>query len=278
MKHSKSEDLNNDAQKEATVEIPDESFASGIDLGELIYRYKDYKVDQIGYGTVSDYCDSMDHIRYLTDIHKDLKDVQRPWMLKAILSLLPVGSKILEIGAGEPFIADVLSKLGYDVYIVDPYDGTGNGPVEYEHYVKTYPDITIIRKFFTCDMSEFGEHEFDCIYSVSVLEHIPDDGFELFFEAVRKYTKGEGYTIHAIDHLHNGRGCEKSLEKMKCICNAMNLDEESLVKTLEKSNIDPDTYYLSPFGYYLWRGSMSCEDYPMRRIMTLNLCGGSCAV
>ena len=235
--------------------------------------YRNYAVNQIDYGKVDDYCDSMDKLRNLTDIHKDLKDVQRPWIVKAILSKIPPGSKLLEIGAGEPIVADALSKYGYEVCVVDPYDGTGNGPVEYEDYLQRFPNVTILRKFFTSDMDEFKEDEFDCIYSVSVLEHIEDEDFPLFFNAVEKYLKRDGYSIHAIDYIRKGMGCEASHKKMKVISNEMHLNPEELEDILCKSDGDVNTFYLSPFGYYLWKSGLSCEEYPMKKIISLHLCG-----
>ncbi|MCL2792119.1 MAG: class I SAM-dependent methyltransferase [Spirochaetaceae bacterium] len=242
------------------------------DIHAAYSKYQNYKVDKIDYGKVEDYCDSMDNIRCLTDIHKDLKDVQRPWIFKAILSLLPVGSKLLEIGAGEPLIANMLSKLGYDVYVIDPYDGTGNGPVEYENFVQRYPDVKIIRKYFTTNMSEFKENEFDCIFSVSVLEHISNEDFPVFFDAVKKYLKQDGYTIHAIDHIQRGLGDEESRKKMKLICSEIHLDEKELESVLKKSDEDTETFYLSAYGFNLWRRGVLYKDFPMRRFISVNLC------
>ena len=62
----------------------------------------------------------------------DLKDVQRPWVLKAIVGAVPPGSRLLEIGAGEPLVAELLARLGYDVTVVDPYDGRDRGPTDLE--------------------------------------------------------------------------------------------------------------------------------------------------
>ena len=112
---------------------------------------------------------------FLTTINNDLKDVQRPWILKAILSKVPIGSRLLEVGAGDPHVANILSKIGYDVTIIDPYDGTGNGPKEYDSLSKQFPNIRFLRQFLTTESSELEPGSFDCIYSISVLEHVPDD-------------------------------------------------------------------------------------------------------
>ena len=38
-----------------------------------------------------------------------MKDVQRPWALKAVVGSVPPGRRLLEIGAGEPIVAELLS-------------------------------------------------------------------------------------------------------------------------------------------------------------------------
>jgi len=52
---------------------------------------------------------------------------------------------LLEIGAGEPLIADLLDRLGYEVCVADPYDGSGNGPQQYEQFRSDYPTLKLIR-------------------------------------------------------------------------------------------------------------------------------------
>ena len=65
-------------------------------------------------------------------IDGDLKNVQRPWAVKAVLANVPPPARLLEIGGGEPIVSGFLSELGYDVTLVDPYDGFGNGPTDYQ--------------------------------------------------------------------------------------------------------------------------------------------------
>jgi hypothetical protein len=62
--------------------------------------------------------------------------------VKAALGLLPVGSRLLEIGAGQPLVAAFLAELGYDVTIIDPYDGSGGGPTDYQLFVQLYPNVS----------------------------------------------------------------------------------------------------------------------------------------
>src|SRR5262249_58399910 len=103
-------------------------------LQSLPSRYSSRESQPISYATVRDFADSLDHLHRLATTQGDLKDVQRPWALKTILSRVPPGSRLLEIGAGQPYVADILASLGYEVWLVDPYDGSGNGPVGFERY------------------------------------------------------------------------------------------------------------------------------------------------
>src|ERR1700716_1678533 len=73
-------------------------------LSGIALRYQSLATQPLSYGTVRDYCDSFDHLRPLATANADLKDCQRPWVLKAILSQVPRGGRVLEIGAGEPFV------------------------------------------------------------------------------------------------------------------------------------------------------------------------------
>ena len=104
---------------------------------------------------MADYCDSYDHLPALATEAHDLKDCQRPWTFKTILGAVPYGGRLLEIGAGEPIVAELLSCLGYIVSVVDPYDGSGNGPMDYERFRRQYPGIHFVRGLFIEDIGGF---------------------------------------------------------------------------------------------------------------------------
>ena len=124
---------------------------AGMDKQALIARYRQGRAEAAGYATVRDFCDSADWLAPLMLFNGDLKDVQRPWIVKALLATVPPGARLLEIGGGEPRVATALVELGYEVILVDPYDGAGNGPTEYQHYVKHYPSVRLVK-------DRFGEH------------------------------------------------------------------------------------------------------------------------
>src|SRR5438477_10147105 len=155
----------------------------------------------LSYATVRDFCDSADHLPALATHQNDLKDAERPWTVKAVLNCLPPGSRLLEIGGGEPLAAATLVALGYDVTICDPFDGSANGPVEYEAYRAAHPGVKFVRSLFTPEVARGLPGPFDGIYSISVLEHVTGDHLSGAFEATAIALRPGGYSIHAVDHV-----------------------------------------------------------------------------
>lgn len=237
----------------------------------VIARYKSFRFPELGVATVKDYCDSCDHMRPLASIATDLKDVQRPWMIKAIVSSVPIGGRICEIGAGEPFVADFLTQCGYDVTVVDPYDGSGQGPVQYEAFSAAFPDIRFIRSNFGESVEGVTAGQFDAIYSISVLEHVPMDQVPSVCQGIRKYAKRGGKSIHAIDHVLRGAGDLFHLQKLKLYAELLGTPTSLVDELMGTCELDTETYFLSAEGHNLWRGAMSYESFPMRKVISVNL-------
>jgi glycosyltransferase involved in cell wall biosynthesis/2-polyprenyl-3-methyl-5-hydroxy-6-metoxy-1,4-benzoquinol methylase len=237
-------------------------------------RYSDYQTQELSYSTVNDFCDSLEHLGDFCNLNGDLKNVQRPWMIKAIISKIKKGGKILEIGAGEPTVANFLSSLGYDVTVIDPYDGNGNGPKEYEYFRNKHPNLKIIRKYLNDNIEELAEDSFDCIYSISVLEHVDTQKITDVFGGIKKYLKKDGCTIHNIDHVLLGNGEESHYKNLRLIFKELYI-EDKLNILLSKLKDDVETYFLSVEGHLLWKGNIKYEDFPFRRVVSINICKGN---
>lgn len=258
------------------------------DLGEVcgsaIRRYAGkFRVAEFSYGTVQDYCDSYEHLNPVTAVQGDLKDQQRPWMVKAILGLVPPGSsvgpvRLLEIGAGEPLVAGLFGELGYEVTVVDPYDGSGNGPTAYETYVKSYPDVRIHRCNFGVDTCNFLDPAwFHCIYSISVLEHLRGHELASVYEAIEHFLSVGGYSIHCVDHVVEGQGSQFHEKQVKEILRYQkaihgiidpHVDEEYDI-VMNQLMGDLETLYLSASGHNLWRQGRSYETFPFRKVVSM---------
>jgi 2-polyprenyl-3-methyl-5-hydroxy-6-metoxy-1,4-benzoquinol methylase len=241
-------------------------------IDRIAQRYRGFAVKPLSYATVRDYCDSFDHLRPLATANQDLKDAQRPWMVKAIVSQVPRGGKILEIGAGEPFVADIIERMGYEVAVVDPYDGSGNGPREYEAFRRQCPAIRFIREQFGESTRGLVPASFDCIYSISVLEHVPDDSLAGVFAGLARFLKPEGWSLHAIDHVHKGAGAESHYAKLTRMLFGFGSDPEDLDRMLAAMTLDTDTYYLSAEAHNRWRGVTPYDQFPMRVCVSIQTC------
>ena len=163
----------------------------------------------ISYGTVRDFADSLDNLGGLARANSDMKDVQRCWAVKAVLGNVASGGRLVEIGAGEPLVADTLARLGYQVTVIDPYDGSGHGPRQFEEFRDSYPRLDFVRDRFPPERGLPAP--VDGVYSISVLEHIPTDSVAGWSARRSRPWRPGGWAIHAIDHVVAGWGAEEHL-------------------------------------------------------------------
>jgi SAM-dependent methyltransferase len=243
----------------------------------LIARYSGrFHVPLLSYGTVRDYCDSCDNLPWLSSVQNDLKDLQRPWTVKAALGLIPLGSRLLEIGAGQPLVAAYLTQLGYELTVVDPYDGSAGGPSEFELFSEAYPKVRIIRARFQCGLPELAGETFDGIYSISVLEHVPEPTLGSTFEAIAAHLRPHGQSFHSVDCVIQGEATDYHAEQCFRIFNYQRklagrtfVPREDLNQLLVTAESDVETCYLSAAGHNLWRGGKKCRTFPFRKVISV---------
>jgi ubiquinone/menaquinone biosynthesis C-methylase UbiE len=104
--------------------------------------------------------------------------------LDLVLPLLPIGARVLEIGAGAGWQASVLAEKGFTVDAVD----TEGSLYEQE---RIWP-VTI----YDGHVLPFAGESFDVVYSSSVLEHIPH--VEEFQHEIQRVLKADGMAIHIL--------------------------------------------------------------------------------
>jgi 2-polyprenyl-3-methyl-5-hydroxy-6-metoxy-1,4-benzoquinol methylase len=226
------------------------------------------------YATVRDYCESVDILPQIAPTDGDLKNVQRPWAVKTIIGCTQPPARLLEIGGGEPIVSGFLAELGYDVTLADPYEGSGNGPIEYERYVALFPHVKIVREYFRPGLSQFAPHSFDCIFSVSVLEHIPAESLARCFDAIAEFLAPGGSSIHCFDFILQGKGAlDKRPRAERILAEQARLTGKpapvTLPSLMDRLGADVETFYLSPQGHHHWRSGRSYEEFPFRRVVSL---------
>jgi glycosyltransferase involved in cell wall biosynthesis len=236
----------------------------------ILERYGGRVPPRLGYATVRDYCDSADRLPELAFSNRDMKDVQRPWALKAVVGTLRPGARLLEIGAGEPLVADLLSRLGYEVTVIDPYDGRDGGPGDLEAVKASYPRLRFVQGLFPRDVPAGARY--DGIYSISVLEHLPAGRVDGLCTGIGELVEPGGYTIHAVDHVLLGQGDSGHHAHLARIVDGLGVPTGELDELLEQLAGDPETYFLSAEGHNRWRGSVPYDEFPMRRCVSIQLC------
>lgn len=247
--------------------MPKSNFSSANALEALHNRYRGTKWNPLSFATVRDYCDSVDQLSELAAISGDLKDVQRPWMIKAILANVPRGARLLEIGAGEPLVAHILTRLGYEVTVVDPYDGSGNGPLDVARFKSEFDPVSFVVDRFGAHLELAGK--WDCFYSISVLEHVPLEHIPSVFEGMMKFGGRDVWSIHAIDHVLQGAGERHHEAMLNVVAQQSGIGMDYLSTILDQARSDTDTYFLSAEGHNRWRGQTPYEEFPMRRCISV---------
>jgi 2-polyprenyl-3-methyl-5-hydroxy-6-metoxy-1,4-benzoquinol methylase len=251
-------------------------FLSELEARSIVARFGGRTSEEaLSYATVRDYYDSLDHLSQLTGVDGDLKNVQRPWIVKAILGAVQPPARLLEIGGGEPLVSGFLSELGYDVTLIDPYDGVANGPTDYQTYVGRFPNVKIVRGYFMPNIDCFGAVLFDAIFSISVLEHIPPESLPSFFQAIAAHLRPGGASIHCFDFILVGVGETHDLKTARCIIaeQAKLANDPALPADLdiviERLKGDVETFFLSPQGHHMWRRGRPYEEFPFRKVVSL---------
>src|SRR5689334_17491357 len=99
----------------------------------------------LSYATVADYAESIDAMPHLMAASAPPLGPQRGWALKALVATVPEGSAILELAGSSPLASGVLARLGYDVTVLDPFDGTASEPHTFTAVTRNYSVLEFVR-------------------------------------------------------------------------------------------------------------------------------------
>jgi ubiquinone/menaquinone biosynthesis C-methylase UbiE len=127
-----------------------------------------------------------------------IKRYQDLLVFSFIKQVVPKGAKLLDVGGGDSRIIEYFKK-DYECWNVDKLEGCGNGPNEIDttgfHLVKDY-----MGNF----NPELPDGYFDFVFSISALEHVPQNDTSLFaniLEDLNRTLKPGGYSLHCLDSM-----------------------------------------------------------------------------
>lgn len=125
-----------------------------------------------------------------------LKAYQDAFTLAYLLNTLPQDARILEIGGGFSRVLDVLSKH-YECWNLDKFEGTGNGPTS----IPVDVGYRIILDYIGAFNQDLPENTFDCVFSISVMEHLPEENPTVLavYDDINRLLKPNGVSFHVID-------------------------------------------------------------------------------
>jgi glycosyltransferase involved in cell wall biosynthesis/cytochrome c-type biogenesis protein CcmH/NrfG/ubiquinone/menaquinone biosynthesis C-methylase UbiE len=125
----------------------------------------------------------------------DLKAYQDLLVYSFITANIPKGARILEIGGGCTRVLKAIAK-DYECWNLDKCEGVGNGPLNV-----TPEGYRLIRDYIGTFSRELPDGYFDLVFSISVLEHIPEDDetFEGIYNDINRVLKPDGLSLHCVD-------------------------------------------------------------------------------
>lgn len=212
-----------------------------------------YEILEFSYSTISELYEMWDDKLEGVALNK-LKGFQRPWTFKQLRKHCPVvnGKNVLSIGEGLDTSAKILSEnYGANVYVLDKYESDEGLDATRYRYGKTVddlqrenPKINYINGLVGIpEQHRLPSNFFDCVYSISVLEHVPRNNISNAFVDMDRMLKLNGIQIHTIDTpVDYGDNWEFYRKISRSIGDPNSMKDVEEV-TLERIKSDPLTLY-----------------------------------
>lgn len=127
---------------------------------------------------------------------EQLKVYQDLFVLRFIEDNIPPGSRILDVGGGKSRILEHLSG-DYECWNIDKLEGLGNGPKEIDNL-----SYRLVRDYMGNFNTDLEDDYFDLVFSISALEHVPQDDegwFECIVEDIERVMKPGAFSLHLFD-------------------------------------------------------------------------------
>ncbi len=183
-----------------------------------------------------------------------------------IIDNVPPGSKLLEVGGGNSRVIEAL-KQDYECWNLDKFEGSGNGPRE----VNTTTGHRLIFDYIGNFNAELPSNYFDCVFSISTLEHVPEteETFKNVCDDINRVLKPDGFSVHCFDIV---------IKKDSVWTNALlyyifkNIKLQHQMVSFTDMQQDPDLYVMSEFAYNgMWKPVTQCTYEDFGKPLSYNL-------
>jgi hypothetical protein len=127
----------------------------------------------------------------------DLKVYQDMLIYNFITRNIKPGARLLEIGGGGRSRIIHALKDQYEFWDIDKLEGVGHGPT----VMPSAPGFRMVREYIGAYSAELPDNYFDCVYSISTLEHVEgnDQTFKDICKDMDRVLKRGGYSVHCFD-------------------------------------------------------------------------------
>ena len=199
-----------------------------------------------------------------------LKDAQDAWINS--IGANYSRARVLEIGGGTSRVLPRFLQLGHSCVNMDPFRGEAGGPP----MLSVQEGVEVILAYIGDFEPSARDASFDLVFSVSVLEHIPDDRLRPAFADIHRLLKPGGRSFHATAVMVGDKPSTRVAGEVQRLLEAV---EEAGLELLDQPRVTPELTFRTEFAtesdfnlWQGWRASPTLEQHVLEyQIVSLKL-------
>lgn len=192
----------------------------------------------------------------------NLKLYQDIFVYNFIVDNLPPGSKLLEVGGGNSRIIEALQHQ-YEIWNLDKFEGVGNGPLQ----ISNDRGHHLISAYMGEFSPELPDDYFDCVFSLSTLEHVypeTEATFKNVCDDINRVLKFGGLSLHLFDVVSEKEGVQTNVWTNQLLLYIFqNIETVNQMIPFAKMQKDPDLYVMSEAAYNMMWEPITHQSYQL---------------
>ena len=192
----------------------------------------------------------------------NLKLYQDILVYNFIVDNLPPGSKLLEVGGGNSRVIQAL-KQQYEIWNVDKFEGVGNGPQQIYDQLGYHLVSAYMGEF----SPELPDDYFDCVFSLSTLEHVypeNDETFKNVCDDINRVLKWGGLSLHLFDVVIEKEGVQTNVWTNQLLLYIFqHIETVNQMTPFSEMQEDGDLYVMSEEAYNAMWEPVTHQSYKL---------------